>query len=76
LHLCGAAQVAGYRQVVGSLWPIGDVTAVAVASQFYERLCADGSFDPRLAAAATYDRVPLAGMRPPSAWAAYFHAGL
>ncbi|WP_168801398.1 CHAT domain-containing protein [Glycomyces buryatensis] len=37
VHLAGAFQLAGYRQVVGTLWPVQDQAARSIAERFYKR---------------------------------------
>jgi hypothetical protein len=41
IHLAGALQIAGFPNVVGSLWYVGQEAALAVVKRFYERLCKD-----------------------------------
>lgn len=80
LHITGAFYLAGYRHVIGTLWPIDDVVAAEVAEDFYRCLIADGitAFDPDQAAIALHhattslrDRYPTT----PTLWAAYTHTG-
>lgn len=80
LHLTGAFHLAGYRHVVGSLWPIDDKTAAEIAKGFYS-----GLIDPDTSALDTdraawslnaacrrqRDRFP----KTPAAWAAHIHLG-
>jgi CHAT domain len=79
-HLTGAFQLAGYPSVIGTLWPINDDTATAVAFDVYATLTRDGTRPPNpgLAAEALHravrhqrDRTPAL----PTRWAAYLHAG-
>ena len=46
IHLMGACQVAGFQNVVGTLWEVSDVFCVQMAVEVYERLVRSG-FDPR-----------------------------
>lgn len=79
VHLVSAFQLAGFPQVIGTLWSIDDETAVSVADAFYERLSGEHrALDTRDAARALHgtirgvrDRLP----RTPSLWAAYLHSG-
>jgi len=80
LHLTGAFHLAGYRHVIGTLWPISDYDASAFATDFYTHLTADGTCPPNLdhcAIAAHHatrrlrERYPAA----PTAWAGYIHTG-
>ncbi|WP_157519281.1 CHAT domain-containing protein [Herbidospora mongoliensis] len=77
VHLAGAFQVAGYPQVIGSLWAVKDRIAAKVADQVYGRILADGL---------DLDRVPFAlhaaveSLRAdfpnsPALWAAFVHHG-
>ena len=79
-HLTAAFQLAGYRSVIGTLWPINDQTAVTVATDFYAGVTADRTkpVDHKLAAEALHRAVrTLRDMHPrlPSRWAAYIHSG-
>ena len=38
IHLASAFQLAGYRHVIGTLWPIGDQHAVDIADDIYTAL--------------------------------------
>ncbi|MGW3340362.1 CHAT domain-containing protein [Streptomyces sp. NPDC001009] len=76
LHLASAFQVSGYRQVVGTLWPVDDEHISGPVRTVYERLAADG--DPDGAATALREAVlRLRGLwsRAPSVWAGYVHSG-
>lgn len=77
IHLTSAFQLAGFPRVVGTLWPIDDDVALAVANAFYTRLHADG-FDTDNTAE-TLHRISrqLRDDEPetPSLWAAHVHAG-
>lgn len=73
IHIASAFQLAGYRHVVGTLWPIDDTTAAGVADGFYRRLT-DGT------SPADALHMVIRSMRDeqrliPSQWAAYVHAG-
>ncbi|MGM1064544.1 CHAT domain-containing protein [Saccharothrix sp. Mg75] len=41
-HLAGALQLAGFREVVGTLWPVGDRVAADLAERLYDRVVVDG----------------------------------
>lgn len=74
LHLTAAFQLAGFRHVVGTLWPIVDDTAVTLADTFYTTL----GPDPGRAAYALHDAVRALRTRmpgTPSLWSAHVHAG-
>jgi hypothetical protein len=79
-HLTAAFQLAGYRNVIGTLWPINDQTASTMAKDFYTVLTADRAQppDPSQSAEALHYAVRrLRGAFPalPSRWAAYIHSG-
>ena len=79
IHLTTAFQLAGFPQVIGTLWEINDEVAVEVADTFYARLQTElGGLNASQAAEALHhavrmvrDRLP----RTPYLWAAYVHAG-
>lgn len=79
IHLTGAYQLAGYPQVIGTLWEINDVFAPEVAEAFYLALKApDGSIDTTLGAHALHDTIRAlarADGGSPWLWAAYLHTG-
>lgn len=79
-HLAGAFQLAGYRNVIGTLWPISEEVATAVAHDVYAALTSDGTTRPALDRVAEAlhqatrnqrDRTPAL----PTRWAAYIHYG-
>jgi tetratricopeptide (TPR) repeat protein len=79
IHLAAAFQIAGYRHVVATLWPIDDADAVMVTQTVYEHLTADGS-DNRAdkAAAALHNATRILRSfhtQEPSRWAAHTHTG-
>lgn len=45
LHVVSGFQIAGFKHVIGSLWPSGDDLCVEVARSFYTELCQDGSLN-------------------------------
>ncbi|MBJ6635874.1 CHAT domain-containing protein [Streptomyces sp. I5] len=72
IHLVSAMQLAGFPQVIGTLWQVADTVAADLAAEFYEQLTTD-------AAAAVLHRATL-GIRAryprfPYLWAAYLHSG-
>ncbi|MGO9724317.1 MAG: CHAT domain-containing protein [Streptosporangiaceae bacterium] len=80
INLGSAFQLAGYREVVATLWPVADRPAVCLAAMFYETLSAAGT------AAETADGAAMALHQAtrrlrgtladqPSAWAAHVHSG-
>lgn len=80
VQLTSAFHLAGYRHVVGALWPIDDALAADLAAEFYRSLTDDGRTPPRVqrCAAALHDAVRQLRRRRPDApllWAAYLHTG-
>ncbi len=80
VHLLGAFQLAGYQQVIGTLWPVSDSAAESVAADFYGHLTRQGSTAPapRLAAEALHHAVRRQrDLYPesPALWAAHIHTG-
>ncbi|GAB2741470.1 CHAT domain-containing protein [Kitasatospora kifunensis] len=75
LHMAGALHLAGYRDVIGTLWPVRDDEAGRIAVAFYRELLAVTEHSPahaldaavRAARARTPDR--------PDLWASYQHIG-
>jgi CHAT domain-containing protein len=81
IHITGAFLVAGYQNVIGTLWPVIDTVARDVAVDFYSQLTQNGSKPPdtRLAAKAIHDatrRQRDLHLRRPTLLAAYIHAGI
>ncbi|MCZ4587713.1 CHAT domain-containing protein [Rhodococcus opacus] len=79
IHLAAACQLAGYRHVVASLWPIGDADTAWLTKRFYTTLATTPG---AAKAAAAADALHLAtrGLRAtnrnrPSRWAPYTHTG-
>jgi CHAT domain-containing protein len=80
-HLTAAFQLAGYRAVVGTLWPVNDRAAAMITEDFYRRLLRPGTADPdpTVAAAALHHAVRAHRARHPALptqWAAHVHHGL
>ncbi|MFJ2559348.1 MULTISPECIES: CHAT domain-containing protein [unclassified Streptomyces] len=80
LHITGAFQLAGYRRVIGTLWPVNDTTSVEITRATYADLTHGGSAPLRTersaqalhrAVCALRDRYPAS----PSLWAGYVHVG-
>ncbi|MFE9168826.1 CHAT domain-containing protein [Streptomyces kebangsaanensis] len=80
LHVTAAFQQAGFRHVVGAMWPVGDDVATAVSDKFYDRLTGSAAHPPRtdLAAVALHDAVSLLRQQysaAPTKWASFVHLG-
>lgn len=80
LHLAAATHIAGYRHVIGTLWPVNDNAATRLAIDFYTQLTAGGTCTPdaessahALASAARRLRDEHPAI--PTRWAAHMHFG-
>jgi CHAT domain len=73
IHLTSAFQLAGYRHVIGTLWPIGDRHAVDVADEIYTALTANGEVAGAVHAAT--HRLRRRWTEMPSVWASHIHVG-
>ncbi|WP_193318092.1 MULTISPECIES: CHAT domain-containing protein [Streptomyces] len=78
-HLSAAFQLAGYRSVIGTLWPVNDHAAAGIADAFYTQL-SHGGTAPAAASAflALHHAVRTHRARHPTMptqWAAYVHSG-
>ncbi|MCX5172909.1 CHAT domain-containing protein [Streptomyces antibioticus] len=81
LQLTSSFLLAGYAQVVGTLWPVQDATAAALTDAFYTDLTDDGTGPPQVGRSArALHRAVLArrDARPdnPWLWAAHVHVGV
>ncbi|MGW5381069.1 tetratricopeptide repeat protein [Nocardia sp. NPDC003963] len=80
IHLASAFQLAGYPQVIGTLWTVDDETATHIADSFYAALttAGDAAPDTNRAAHALHDAVRAVRdtfRATPSLWAAHLHTG-
>jgi len=80
VHITGAFHLAGYRHVVGTLWPIPDRIAAEIAREFYRRLTSEGTAAPDLSRASRALHEVIRTLRnsypdTPSLWAAHTHTG-
>jgi hypothetical protein len=73
IHLASAFQLAGYRHVIGTLWPIDDQPAVEFAELVYPTIAAGGD----IAAAVHTATLTLRDHYPddPLVWASHVHVG-
>lgn len=76
IHLASAFQLAGFRHVVGSLWPVVDQFAADAARRFYRALPRTASTD-RAAVALNLVTREVRAQHPehPDWWAALVHSG-
>lgn len=76
IHLASAFQLAGFRHVIASLWPLADGVAAAAARAFYQQLPDRSDAN---AAAATLRAVTLhlreSHPKRPDLWASLVHSG-
>ncbi|MGW2543947.1 CHAT domain-containing protein [Kitasatospora sp. NPDC001574] len=80
MHLTGAFLLAGYRNVIGTLWPVNDRTAADVAADFYAHLTAGGTTAPDTTDSARALHHAVHALRArfllsPTHWAAHTHTG-
>jgi len=80
VHITAAFQIAGYQQVIGTLWPVHDRMARRIAYEFYAVLTSSGRHPPQPDGAARALHKTLLKLRDdypesPTAWAAYIHVG-
>jgi tetratricopeptide (TPR) repeat protein len=73
IHLASAFQLAGYRHVIGTLWPIGDQHAVDIADLIYTAITTTGDIAAAVHTATRHmrDRWP----NHPLVWASHMHVG-
>ncbi|MFI6515688.1 CHAT domain-containing protein [Spirillospora sp. NPDC050679] len=75
LHITAAFHLAGFRNVIGTLWMVDDDCSADIAHDFYTRLAAHG---PDHAAYALHSAVSALRQRhpdKPDLWAAHLHVG-
>ncbi|MFJ8538330.1 CHAT domain-containing protein [Streptomyces sp. NPDC093591] len=77
IHPLAAFQIAGFSQVVGTLWRVDDAVAPAFSQQIYGELIADrsGALCASAAVHRTVRRLRAKYPNLPSVWAAHVHAG-
>jgi hypothetical protein len=80
VHITGAFHLAGYRHVIGTLWPVSDEASVEVASDFYRHLTRSGTQPVNTGRAALALHHAIRRLRKqtreaPFLWAPYTHTG-
>jgi CHAT domain-containing protein len=80
IHLTGAFHLAGFRSVIGTLWPVLDSAASRVTRDFYRTITERGTLppDPARSAPALHDatrRLRDGHPDAPGIWAAFTHTG-
>lgn len=73
IHVSSAFQLAGYRHVVGTLWPVLDTITGRMTRNFYARLAAGDP--PAEALHAVIRKTRSDHLHAPFVWAAHVHAG-
>lgn len=73
IHLTGALRLAGFADVIGTLWRVGDEHALSLTEGVYRDLDAHGSPAHALHRAVRALREQVPGR--PSAWASHIHVG-
>lgn len=81
LHLTGAFHLAGYQNVIGTLWPVDDRAAERVAADFYAHVTRGGRVSPDTSLCAEALHHAVRGLRAdfpasPALWAAHTHTGV
>ena len=76
IHLASVFQLAGYRHVIATLWPIYDRSAVILADDFYAQLVDPiEGLDAAAALHAATRELRERWVSTPSAWASHIHSG-
>jgi hypothetical protein len=75
LHVAAALHLAGYQDVIGTLWPVRDQQAARTALEFYAGLRAGTGTGPAAALDATVRAARQRLPDRPELWAAYLHIG-
>jgi tetratricopeptide (TPR) repeat protein len=80
VHLAGAFHLAGYQNVIGTLWPVGDRSAGMIAEDFYRQLTSGGTRPPDTSRASFALHSATRRLRDrfpghPAHWAGYIHTG-
>ncbi|MEV0538391.1 CHAT domain-containing protein [Nocardia salmonicida] len=78
IHIASSFQLAGFRTVIGTLWPIRDEVGAAISEAFYAALCSDPTAHLDLATVLNHAvrRVRDSFLDSPSNWAGHIHVGL
>jgi CHAT domain-containing protein len=75
IHLASAFQLAGYRHVIGTLWPIRDREAVEYAKEVYQALTGIEATGAATALHAVTLKLRSRWLPTPSVWASHIHVG-
>lgn len=80
VHITGAFHLAGYQNVIGTLWPVNDGSAALIARDFYRTITGDGTKAPNSSLASHALHTATRRLRArfpdqPTHWAGYIHTG-
>ena len=78
INLSSGFQLAGYRHVVATMWPLADRVASVFSEHLYSVLANDGVLNPDRSAQATHQATQViraAYLDKPLIWAAFLHLG-
>jgi len=80
VHITAAFQLAGYQNVIGTLWPVLDEAATLITEQFYTRMTNAGAGETRSVETARILHDATRDLRNqyshlPTLWAGFVHAG-
>jgi tetratricopeptide (TPR) repeat protein len=75
IHLAAACQLAGYRHVIASLWPISDSETAWLAERFYTNLARGETGGPAAALHHATRQLRDTHRAYPHLWAPYIHSG-
>jgi CHAT domain-containing protein len=75
IHLTSGFLAAGFTNVVGTLWSIGDRAAVSMARHFYESILGSARVDPALSLNHASKKLRARHPEVPGLWAAHILAG-
>lgn len=74
IHLASAFQLAGYRHVIGTLWPVNDAAAITIANDIYTAVTTETDDIVGAVHAATR-KLRNQWADTPSVWASHIHVG-
>jgi CHAT domain-containing protein len=75
IHLASAFQLAGYRHVIGTLWPIYDRVARSIADDLYAAIARSGTAMTASALHSVTRDLRDRRTDAPSLWASHIHSG-
>ncbi len=75
IHLTSAFQIAGYRHVIGTLWPINDQFAGDIADELYAAIASSGTYATATALHSATRHLRDRLTDTPTVWASHIHCG-